>query len=145
MKKLILAVALNLAFVCGTVGCASVISALPTVIAYTQSGMIVLDTIKSFVDKYFRRNVNLALEAKISNAINKAELALHAALTTAQGAKNLDQKQIDAAFVDFKMAYTDLMALVSPLGVNAKGTKLTTETDGTLTVPLPLAFIPQVQ
>lgn len=142
MKKLALIVALNFAFVTGTVGCSSFMSSLPTVIAYAQSGMLVLDTIKSFADKYFRSHVNTELEAKVENAISKAELALNAALTTAEGAKNLDQSQIDAAFEDFRMAYMDLMAIVGPIGVNAKGAKMTKEADGTLTVPLPLALVP---
>ncbi len=142
MKTFALILALNFSFVVGTTGCSSFMSNLPTVISYAQSGMIVLDAIKNFADKYFRSNVNTALETKVFDGINKAELALHAALTTAQGAKNLDQKQIDAAFADFKMAYMDLMGLVGPLGVTATGSSLVKGSTGGLIVPLPLALVP---
>ncbi len=142
MKKIAFIVVLNLCFIVGTTGCSTLSSNLPTVISYAESGMIVLDTIKTFADKYFRNNVNTALETKVFDGISKAELALHAALTAAQGAKNLDQKQIDAAFSDFKMAYMDLMGLVGPLGVTATGSSLVKGTTGGLIVPLPLALVP---
>ncbi|MES1205011.1 MAG: hypothetical protein ABUS79_03660 [Pseudomonadota bacterium] len=119
-------------------GCATVATYLPTVIAAVTDGALVLDTIDKFVDRYFESRPNPDLQKKADIAIARTRSALDAALRIAAGTKDLNEAQVDAAFAEFRIAYTDLMALLGPLGVSS-GNALRA-TPGGLTVPEPLAL-----
>lgn len=119
-------------------GCATIVSHLPTVIAAVTDGLMVLDAIESFAERYFQRAPDADKEAKVRMALARARAALNVALRTAQGAEKLDQAQVDTAFADFKSAYTALLALVAPLGVTS-GDSLAVRADG-LAVPEPMAL-----
>ena len=60
--------------------CAAVVSALPTVIAAVQDGMLVLDAIDSFVANVFKVRPDTDLEKKVDVAIARTRLALDTAL-----------------------------------------------------------------
>jgi hypothetical protein len=123
-----------------TASCATLAGNLPSIIAYVQDGAFVLDSISRFADQFFRTSPNTDLQLKIEKVLDQARTALDLALRAASGGEKLDQKQVDAAFEDFKRAYADLLILVAPLGVH-------TSTDGSirgtpigLAVPTPMAI-----
>jgi len=138
MKRLLLALALF-----GTPSCATVVSALPAVISAVVDGALVLDTIASFIRRYFAERPNPDALAKVEIAIARARAALDAALRIAQGAQKLDQAKIDEAFADFRVAYQELLILVQPFGISS-GDKMAA-TPGGLQVPAPLAITLKVK
>lgn len=122
----------------GAPSCATVAAYLPTVIAAVQDGALVLDTIERFVDRYFESRPNADLQRKADIAIARTRSALDAALRAASGAKDLNEAKVDEAFAEFRRAYTDLVALLGPLGLSTgEGLRAT---PGGLTVPTPLAM-----
>jgi len=123
-----------------SVSCVQTLSYLPTVIAAVQDGVMVLDTISRFWAYWQASHPKQTTidPAKVDLAIDRARSSLNVALRTAQGVEKLDQAQVDAAFVDFKASYTELIALVSKIGVKS-GDKLSATPWG-LTVPEPLAL-----
>lgn len=127
------------ALVTTTPGCAAFISKLPVVISAVTDGMLVLDTIEAFSHSYFTVHPDAAKSAQVDALIAKSRTALDAALRIANASTELDQAQVDAAFTDFKTAYTELIALVESIGIKASGTRLQASPGG-LTVPQPLAF-----
>lgn len=132
-------------FMVTATGCASVVSSLPMIIAAVQDGMIVVDTIARFADSYFAKHPGGAINPeKVHAAIERSRLALDAALRAAQGVDKLDQAQVDNAFAEFKLAYTDLIALVAPMGIAASGDRMMASQGG-LTVPTPLAMTLKVK
>lgn len=121
--------------------CAAVVSALPTVIAAVQDGMLILDAIDSFVDNVFKVRPDAELEKKVDVALARTRLALDTALRISRGTENLTQAQLDTAFNEFRIAYQDLVALVTPLGVSTgAGDTLRALPGGGLQVPEPLAL-----
>lgn len=123
----------------GTVGCATVASTLPTVIAAVTDGIMVLDSIENFIDLYFRAQPNPGKQAKVDEAVARARGALNAALRIAKGADNLNQAKVDEAFAEFRKAYVELIALVGEFGVRSGGSGLRAA-PGELTVPAPMAL-----
>lgn len=123
--------------------CATLSAVLPDVIAAVVDGGQILDTIEGFVANYFATHPDAAAEKKVSEALARARLALNVALRTAQGAKNVDDRQVDAAFENFKAAYLDLLALVKPFGVSSSPNAALKAAPGHLDVPEPLAFRPR--
>ncbi len=123
-------------------GCPAMLAALPDVIAAVTDGTQILDAIESFCTAWFIQHPSVESQQKVSEAIAKARLALNIALRTAQGAKNLDDASIDAAFNDFKNAYIELLSLVKPYGVkeSALPSMKMRAAPGELVVPQPLAF-----
>lgn len=119
--------------------CAPIVAALPAVIAAVCDGMMVLDTIEKFVDHYFVGRPDPAKQQQVAIVLARTRGALNAALRTAEGAEKLDQAKIDEAFVAFRGAYVELLALVGPLGVHTAGTAFSASS-GVLTVPDPLAL-----
>lgn len=109
-----------LAGFCGVPACAHlqpVVDNLPRAVAYAQDGLIALDIVESTEKAVFAVSPNPALQAKVETGIADARTALDAGLKLCLGGENLSQAQIDQAFANFKTAYTDIMALLGPLGV----------------------------
>lgn len=121
--------------------CAQTLAYLPTVIATVQDGIMVLDTIERFWRVWQARHPNQTTVPadKVDLALEKSRTSLNLALRAAQGTDKLNQAQVDQAFEEFKAAYTELVALVSNIGVKSGGDKLQAG-PGTLTVPEPLAL-----
>lgn len=121
-------------------GCAAVAPYLPTVIAAVTDGGLVIDTIDKFVDRYFEARPNAELQKKVDIAVARTRSALDAALRIASGAQDLNQAKVDEAFLEFRLAYQDLLALVGPLGVMAGGGGKLQARPGGLVVPEPMAL-----
>lgn len=137
MKRITLALALVTTLTLSS--CAAVVAHLPTVVAAVTDAMLVLDSIERFVALYFVKHPDEDKAAKVAAALVRARGALNAALRSAEGAKQLDQGQVDAAFAEFREAYQALIALVGPLGVQPGGPALRAAPD-TLIVPEPMAL-----
>lgn len=138
-----------IALLTATPSCAPVFAALPHVIAAVVDAQQIIDTIVTFVDRWFVAHPDPVAKAKVDAAVMKTRAALNVLLRAANGAEKVGQEKIDAAFADFKAAYLELIALVHPYGVNPSPTenfpKLSASGD-TLTVPTPVlitAGVPQ--
>ncbi len=125
-----------------TPGCATISPLLPTAIVYVQDATLVLETIDTFVKAYFSMTPDPTHEVKVENAIARARSALDAALRIIHGSQKLDDAQIDAAFADFKVAYTDLLTMTDFLGVHPidRGQVLA-KSQKELQVPEPLIMV----
>lgn len=143
MKRVLVAIFVTFLTV-GNVGCATVVPALPTVIAAVTDAVMILDGIQNFVDKYFAAKPNPALEEKVGDAMQKTRAALNVALRSAQGAQDLDQAKVDDAFKNFRAAYQELMVILGPLGVASAGNTLMAVPGG-LQVPEPMALTLKVE
>ncbi len=107
MRRLLFALLLA-----STTACAALASALPTIVAAVTDGMLILDQIEEHMRLHFAANPNPGREKAVARALGKCRNALIAAQRTARGAGELDQQRVDAAFVDFQVAYRELAALV---------------------------------
>lgn len=123
-------------------GCAAIAAALPDVIAAVTDGAQIIDAIEHFVALYFASHPDADKQKAVGEAITKARSALNLALRSAQGAKDLDDAKIDAAFADFKAAYLELIALCAPYGVKQAKVGRFAAAPGSLIVPEPIAFAP---
>lgn len=123
----------------GVPACAAIGASLPTIIAVIEDASLVIQTIEAFVNAFFIRRPDFDAEDKIRKAIAKTRSALIVAVRATQGVEKLTQEQVDAAFADFKTAYLELIALVSPLGVST-GESLRALPNGGLQVPEPMAL-----
>jgi len=109
-----------LAGFCAAPACAHlqpVVDNLPRAVAYAQDAQIALEIVESTERAVFAVSPNPALQAKVETGIADARTALDAGLKLCLGGENLSQAQIDQAFANFKTAYTDIMALLGPMGV----------------------------
>lgn len=145
MKRLLQAALIGALALISPLGasCAAVLSALPKVVAAVTDAAQILDAIENFSDRFFLAAPDEANERKVRASIDRARLALNAALRATQGAENLSQDALAAAFADFRAAYKDLLALTEPMGVKqaAPGAEqLMAATPGGLTVPEPMAL-----
>lgn len=107
----------GLAGVSFTPGCAAVVSNLPAIISAVQTGSLILSAIETFVNAYFTAHPDPVAQAKVADVLVRAKAADAAVLAAAQGAGDINQTQVAAAFADFQTAYTDLLAVVRPYGV----------------------------
>lgn len=123
----------------GVPACSAIFSNLPQVLAIAQDGQLVVSTIESFARTFFVSNPNPDLEKKINTAVARARAALDGAIRAANGTGDLHKGDVDGAFAEFKVAYTDLINLVHPLGISTAGDHLKAVPGG-LVVPSPLAF-----
>lgn len=138
MKKLIAAI--FLLALTTTSGCATIESKLPAIVAAVTDGVLILDSIEAFAKTYFILHPDNGKQQTVSTAIARAKGALDAALRIVDGYEKIDQAKIDEAFADFKVAYTDLLAIVSSIGVKTSGDRMLASTGGGLVVPPPLAL-----
>lgn len=120
-------------------GCSALFSNLPAVNAAISDGILVLDSIQAFTNAYFAANPNPDKATIVAIAIAKARTALDVAVRLVQGTSSLDQAQVDTAFADFRVAYTELTGLIGSIGVKTSGSRLQAIPGG-LNVPAPLAL-----
>lgn len=120
-------------------GCAALTAALPMIIPAISEAALILDQIQTFVGSYFKAHPDAVKETEVTDKLQRARATLVAAERATSGADHLNQKQWDSAIADFKAAYTDLLAAVSPLGVHQGGGLLTAPGPG-LSVPEPTAL-----
>lgn len=140
MKKL----ALLLALIIPVASCATLVDLLPTVLAGVQDGSLLLDAIHGFVDQAFVAKPDAATQKKLNLAIARARTALDLALRIATGTKDLDQAKVDAAFAEFRSAYSDVISLARALGVEVgdvpRAERFAAAGGDRLLVPSPLAL-----
>ncbi len=124
-------------------GCAGALAALPDVVAAVVDAGQIIDTIERFVANYFALHPDAAKQADVAKAIDKARTTLNIALRLAQGAQDAAvDRDVDAAFLNFKAAYIELIGLCKPYGVKETSMPRGSlrASPGELTVPQPLAF-----
>lgn len=136
----ILPVVLTVALIAPAAGCAAFVASLPVIIAAILDGAQIIDAIEHFVDAYFVAHPDPIAQAKVSEAVARCRSALNIALRSAQGAQEVDEQKVDAAFNDFKAAYIALLGLCKPYGVQPAGGKLAAS-PGKLEVPEPLILV----
>jgi hypothetical protein len=121
-----------------------VVDNLPRAVAYAQDGLIALDIVETAEKTAFAIHPDAALQAKVELGIADARTALDAGLKICLGGEALNQAQIDQAFASFKAAYTDVMALLGPLGIQrvpaASGGKSGARPGGHYLVADPILF-----
>jgi hypothetical protein len=123
-------------------GCATVSNVLPKIVAAATQGSLVLDTLDTFADQFFKAAPNAELEKKVDIGLARARNALAIALAAARGGEMLTQAQIDDAFKEFAKAYGELVVIMSPLGVKS-GERLGAAGGG-LQVPMAAELVPRV-
>jgi hypothetical protein len=138
-----------IAFVSST-GCAALVAALPTVSEVVSDAVAILGMISQGVASYFRASPNPTKQAEIEAAIAKAQGALVLGEQGLAGVEHATQGQMAAAFASFAQAYSEMMALLGPLGIVSAQPTASTPADGgsgalmatqapRLVVPTPLA------
>jgi hypothetical protein len=105
-------------------GCAALSAAVPVlaqVATVATNAVSVLDAVEDASDAFFAVKPDAGKQAAVDRAIADCRLAIAAATATAQGAKDLDAKQADAAFTQFRDAYKNLAALLDDVGITSGG------------------------
>ena len=124
LTPLLLALLSLFAVPLATSGCAALSAAVPVlaqVANVATNAVSVIDAVEGASDAFFAVKPDVAKQAEVDRAIADCRLAIAAATATAQGAKDLDGKQADAAFDQFREAYAKLESLVSDLGMFKNG------------------------
>jgi len=118
----------------------AVVPILAEVATVATNAEAALDVVSQAADTWFISHPDAARQAAIDRAIAECRLALVAATETAQGAKDLDERQADAAFDEFRKAYADLTKLLTDAGV-LRGGRFAASIDGRAPpIPQPLAM-----
>lgn len=138
IRMLFLAVVLTTNMSCGAVQ--KVIDTLPTVIQYVQDAGMILDAIDRAVLPVLAMKQDKELSQKYASAMDSARQALQVALRSAEGGKQLSEKDLDAAFANFRQAYAQLTSLLQQANLmNASGTMSAVPGMVNVTVDTPLA------
>lgn len=132
-----------LAVVAQLSGCAAVLS---TIIAAAPEILNVLALIDSNVQRYFEKNPDAEKKVKYDEVMAQTRAGLNTALHATKGVEKLTQRDVDNAFKDFAVAYTQLVALVQSFGVVSvqQGGKLSASPGVKLNVPTAEALVPRV-
>jgi len=144
LTPLLLTILAAFALPIATSGCAALGAAVPVlaqVATVATNAVSVLDAVEDASDAFFAVRPDATKQAAVDRAIADCRLAIAAATATAQGAKDLDAKQADAAFDQFRSAYKNLALLLDDVGIT-KGGKFGGPTGAPL--PEPLAAKPSV-
>ncbi len=119
-----------------------VIQQLPKVVALVQDAALILDSLESSTTVKMVTAAKPELATTVAQGFARARSALSLFLRATNGVEDLTQAQIVEAFSasGFAGAYTDLLALLGPLGVRRGGTEgsLSAPPGATLVVPDPL-------
>jgi hypothetical protein len=86
-------------------------------ITLVQDAQTILETIDAAATVFFLAHPNPPLQAQYETAMGKCQAALTVAARVSQGSNSLTQDQADAAFSDFKAAYTALTTLLQGSGI----------------------------
>jgi hypothetical protein len=115
---------------------------LDDVMVFVEDGARILDAIRAATAIFFLAHPAPAAQTAVDKALVDAQLALDAAIRATTGAKEFTQEQFDAAFAQFKGAYTELDHLLRELGiVHADGRMAVAHgAEGEIRFPIPLAL-----
>lgn len=119
-------------------GCGLLTSAVPAiedVIMVVQDGATILDAIDTIAHQFFLAHPDQVLQAKYDASMAKCRISLDAALRTARAAKEFKQGEANAAFADFRAAYTELTGLLGSSGIQPQPASI-----GGAHVPIPIAM-----
>lgn len=139
IKKLVLALLLCMSPL--ATGCAAALEAIPVIASVVTDAAQVLSVIDLAVQEFFRTHPDTpaSVRARYTDAMTKAHRALNASQKALRGVQDIDQKQYDAAFVEFREAYKDLVAVLTDEGL-MNGSKLSAGIDSTVEIPEPEAL-----
>ncbi len=120
-------------------GCATLTAAeknLPVIIADVNEAVLVVSTIKTFVDGYFANHPSPSSQSAVDQAFARVDLAANAVLAIGRAAGDLQGSQGIAALSELESAYNDVLALVKTFGVStaASGARMAAAGGG-LVVP----------
>lgn len=88
---------------------------------YVQDASLILDTIGTAERAFFVLHPDAAVQADIEKAIGECKLGINAALETLKGLQSATAADIGQAFLQFRAAYDDLLALLREAGVPGFG------------------------
>jgi hypothetical protein len=127
--------------------CATLLPLIPQIVSIVTDAMNVLDIVDTAVNQYLRTHPNTPPEFAQKYAVlyAKTRTALNAATNSLKGVSDLDQKQYDSAFAEFKTAYLELTALLEKQGVTTGGYLTASLDSGPVRIPEPEALRFQVQ
>lgn len=101
-------------------GCASLVPILNDVTSIVQDAQSILDIIRATETSFFIALPDPVMQVKVEKALADASYALDIAIRATRGSAGLPQGQVDAAFDDFRKAYTELVVLLRDAGVDTK-------------------------
>ncbi len=139
MKTIKIAVVLAIAAVSIQPGCATLSAVeknLPIIVADVNEAVLVVSTIKTFVDGYFVNHPSPSSQATVDQAFARVDLAANAVLAIGRAAGDLQGSEGLAALSELESAYNDVLALVKTFGVStsASGARMAAAGGG-LVVP----------
>lgn len=116
---------------------------LDDVIFDVQDAASILSTIRSVVEIFFMAHPAPGVQATVEKALADAELGLNAAVRATRGAKELSKEQLDAAWRDFRLAWSELEHILHDAGVVTGDGKFAVAREGRegeIRFPVPLAM-----
>jgi hypothetical protein len=123
-------------------GCASfqkVIPVLNDVQAAVSDASAILDAVRSVVTVFFLARPAPDAQIKVERVLGDVDLALSATVRALRGVDNASKEQLDAAWKDFRGAYSELVVVLRDLGIVSAEGKMATRR-GAVTLPEPLAM-----
>ena len=132
-----------LALACMVVGActpaqvATVVETLPKVVQYIQDAQLILDQIDAAAQPILALKADPELNKEYAKQLGSARSALQVAIRTTKGGQALSQGEIDAAFAEFKQAYTQLSSFLETSGLKVKGL-MSSPDGGGVDIPTPL-------
>lgn len=119
-------------------GCAAIAKVIEVILPLVVEAAEILDAIDAKAQVYFKANPDPETESTYGQIMSRAKLALSAITRAAKGAQSAEDQDLDAAFIEFRQAYSDILALLGPFGIVAPstdGTFSAAVNDGPLMVP----------
>ncbi len=121
MKTIKIAVVLAIAAISLQPGCATLSAAeknLPVIVADVNEAVLVVSTIKTFVDGFFANHPSPSSQAAVDQAFARVDLAANAVLAIGRAAGDLQGSEGLAALSELEAAYNDVLSLVKTFGVS---------------------------
>lgn len=116
---------------------ATIVETLPKVVQYIQDAQLILDQIDAAAQPILALKADPELNKEYAKQLGSARSALQVAIRTTKGGQALSQGEIDAAFAEFKQAYTQLSSFLETSGLKVKGL-MSSPDGGSVDIPTPL-------
>ena len=134
----LMAMACVLIGACTPAQVATVIETLPKVVQYIQDAQLILDQIDAAAQPILALKADEPLKQEYAKQLGNARSALQVAIRTTKGGQALSQGEIDAAFAEFKKAYTELSKFLDTSGLKVNGLMSSSGAGGGVVIPTPL-------
>jgi hypothetical protein len=115
---------------------AAVVETLPKVVQYIQDAQLIIDQIDAAAQPILALKADEQLKQEYAKQLSNVRGALQVAIRTTKGGQALSQGEIDAAFEEFKAAYTKLSTFLDTSGLRVNG--LMSSPGGGVEIPVPL-------